>query len=267
MHRLCSVPHPGAESECEHRRGTVGPPHPQRGPLPRRCADGTGFRPDARRAPHDGHPSQPPRDGLWLHPELRNCDRRLHEGQDLHREARPRTRQDFLRERRILLELRYLPLERADHPRCVPQVPAGNHGALRPGRSPLQHARRARLHPPELPLLPEHLDRLRRDGEGRERLHALCGLRLGRFGHVGFALRHRREGRAPERAPQDAHPHVREQREYHRAGRRKPAGRHPGPARLHHRRVGQRPPHLQARRRAAHQAVRGRRADEVREGI
>ena len=29
----------------------------------------------------------------------------------------------------------------------------------------------------------------------------------------------------------------------------------------------QRPPHLQARRRTAHQAVRGRRADEVREGI
>ena len=102
-------------------------------------------------------------------------------GENLHGKTPAGARRSLLPHRRILLELRYFPLESLRHPR-------GN-GTLRPrSHRALQglgnRHRRPRLRRARLRRMPQDLPRLRRHGTHLPRLALPRQVRLGRRGQV-----------------------------------------------------------------------------------
>ena len=186
LHRLCGLyaaqARPRGRDDCH----PVGPSDSQRGGVPTHRHGLRLVRLGARRAADHRHHPHPPRNGLRIHPGLGRAGHQ--QGEELHREARSGAGADLPPVRRVSLELGHLRLEGEHHHRGLPPLSAR---AARPVQR--RHAgtgERRRAHGPGDCLfgVPRRLNRLRRDGEGRQRICPPRRLRLERRGDLGLGL-------------------------------------------------------------------------------
>lgn len=135
--------------------------------------------------------------------------------------------------RRISLELRHLRLESRRHHRSGAHLPARAPRPLLGHPAGIGHFRRSGSHRPSILRMPLHLDRLRRDGEGEQRLCTPRRVRLERRGDLGLALPARPQGPLRQRQTREGMLYGRKYPQLHRLPPGRQSSRHQRPEGVH----------------------------------
>ena len=227
---------------------SVGPVRAQRGRLCRQCGAWTRLRVEAQRAAGHGREAHAARAGLRVHTGRQRF--RLAggvRGAVVHGEAGARVCQGVHGERRVLLEHGPVPVQFAPlHHLFRGAVPRGA-GVARQGFGRVHCRRGHGLHPQQLCVLPQRVDRQRHPRAQPGRLPDEVRLRVGRPRHVALHLRVHAQERRRQRGDKFQGDAGRLPRQRHKAAERE-AGRDQRPRRVYRGRRRRRALHLQERR-------------------